>query len=130
MTRTFFAPLIGLLLFGAALLPAEANASHNEFHGLWASQDVVDGSFQLMTIGGGSTPGMVLLDFDATVACPGGGLAIVSGRGEVDGSTMTVDPARIRCAGSGPAGSVVFALTDQGDGTLMDSAGSTWYRVF
>lgn len=129
MTRAFIATLVGLLLLGASILPMEARASHNDFHGLWASTDVVDGSSQLMTIGGGGSPAMVLIDFDATVACPAGGLAIVSGRGEIDGDSMTVASARIRCAASGPSGSVAFTLTAQGDGTLLDSAGSTWHRV-
>jgi hypothetical protein len=123
-------PLLVVVLAGAALLPDSAHASHNDFHGIWTSTDAVDGSFQVMTIGGGSSPAMQLIDFRATGACPvTEGIAIVSGRGAIDSGVLTVDPARVRCPSEGTVFNVSLTFTAQGDGTLLDNFGTTWHRM-
>jgi hypothetical protein len=125
-------PLLAALVLGAVLMPKEADASHG-FTGVWTSTDPVDGSFQVMTIGFANNPVVVLVDFDATVACPGGGIAIASGRGAVDGRSLE-GTFTVRCLGIGIVNSgVAFEFELESSTWVEEHAptnGTDWTRLF
>ncbi|MCA9823978.1 MAG: hypothetical protein KC479_00940 [Dehalococcoidia bacterium] len=124
-------PLLATLLLGASLMPTRADAAH-DFTGVWTSVDPVDDSFQVMSVGFSDSPRVVLIDFNATVACDGGGIAIASGRGSVSDGHLTGD-FRVRCLVQGIVSTGVgfdFTLIDN---ETLSEAGpnpNTWARLF
>jgi hypothetical protein len=126
-------PLLAALLFGATLLPQSASAAHG-FTGVYTSEDPVDGSFQVMTIGYSDTPLIVLVDFNASLAC-GGGIAIVSGRGNLNetGRELT-GTFRVRCLGVGVVQTgVPFNFELENENWVEEHAptnGTDWIRLF
>ena len=129
---------VSLSLMLAAVLVSTAMAARDAFVGRWHSTDIVDGSSQRLMIGGGpgSTRNVRWYD-DGASAC---GLdesdnpiyaAFVSGSfteneagdeldGSVDVTCLTTPPS------AGPT-AVAWQFYDNGDGTLSDSDGTTWY---
>lgn len=125
------------LVAGMLALPLAATAAPpSPFTGSWTSVDPVDGSNQRMAIGGGPAPRVLLYDDGATVC----GLdelgepvhaARVTGRGTVDGTTLSVD-LDVYCLASPTylLGSFAGVFEyDAGTDTLTDGIGIVWSRA-
>ncbi len=127
--------LVSTLSF--ALASHSSAASHGPFVGGWKATDTFDGSSMLLTIGGGpgSSRRIILLDHDATLACPDGGPAMASDRGAVSGNLLQGDWT-VRCLvdrSSSFSGSFEFvydASTDTlSDGAVLGFPPIIWHRA-
>ena len=121
------AAIVGALLMLA--VSAATAAPADPFKGAWVSVDN-DGSNQRLSFGGaGSTRSVSLFD-DGASACGYPDVNVsarLSGRGTIDGDTLTVDLAGQCSPGGDPIGATV-EYSAPGDGTLVDSFGVTWHR--
>ena len=136
MRKLMLLALVVLLMLGMVAAPATGSPK-NPFVGSWENTDIVDGSHQHMSIGGG--PGHFRYRDDAATACDDAGLGFVpaslSGFGEFVDETTFAFTADLYCHVRGPGGRHLLAeisLTffyDSGTDTLSDSFGQgCWYR--
>lgn len=131
-----------LVLVLALAMPAAAGSSG--FTGAWDSIDV-DGSYQQLFIGGGTAGVRVqYLDHGATLCHRLGapnGIATIHATGTVEGSTLTVSFAAIRCGGGivfdTPGGGWTFTHDSETDTLVVDFGPDengqpiliTWHRI-
>jgi hypothetical protein len=127
--RKVFAGAFGILLIGQILV-ATALAAGSPFKGVWTSIDS-DGSSQLLTISGGSTPSVVYQDFYARGCDTFGGPAdhyVAAGRGEVNGSILYASFHKSGCGTFLMGGHEDDYTYDAGSDTLTDVFGIVWSR--
>lgn len=135
MKRRLLVLIVGALLLGA--VPVAAAPPGNPFVGSWENIDVVDGSHQHMTIGGGPNLPVSYADDGASVCVPSYGFvpAVGTGSGTRLNDTTVEITVDLYCVTRGSAGRpyIATATFDAvygtfGAGTLSDSFGNCWWR--